>query len=62
MRDPRTFRYVPHGDVEAYEAAGWRVVESLVDCYHGQWAALMEWPGPDRPGPLSPPYDDPRSP
>jgi len=57
----RILRYVPNGDIEAYKAAGWITLESLVDCHHGQWAALMEWPGPDKPGPLSPPYDQ-RSP
>lgn len=36
-------RYVIHGRVDAYEALGWRVVDTLAGTSHGAHAVLMRW-------------------
>ena len=38
----RTFRHIPHADIPAFEATGWRVVADFADCHHGAHAVLME--------------------
>jgi hypothetical protein len=43
------FRYVPHANVQAYEAQGWRVVSDLTGCRHGAFAVLMQWEGAGEP-------------
>lgn len=40
----RTFRYVLHEKVAAYEAAGWISHDSLVGTTHGIYSTLMEFP------------------
>jgi hypothetical protein len=40
----RTFRYVLHEDVEAYQHAGWEIAGDLSDCYHGEFGVLMLQP------------------
>lgn len=42
------FKFVPHGDAEAYIALGWQPKRSLCATHHGYSASLMEWPH-DRP-------------
>ena len=62
-----TFQFVPHHLVSEFELAGWRVVDDLGDCHHGQHSKLMQAPtdfkkimayanmrhGPDRAPPTS---------
>lgn len=57
----RIFRFVRHHEIEAYEAVGWVKLDCLDETYHGQFAALMEWRGPEREHPLCPPEAIPLS-
>ena len=38
------YKYIPHRDVEAYEACGWTMVSKLADCAHGKYSVLMQAP------------------
>jgi hypothetical protein len=37
-------RFVRFGRAVDYLRLGWMVTTSLADCYHGDYAVLMEWP------------------
>jgi hypothetical protein len=57
MPNDRIFRYVRHPDVPTYQALGWHLVPALEGTPHGEWSQLMEYRGPDREHPMSPPND-----
>ena len=57
MPPDRIFRYVRHEEVTAYVALGWTPLGSLHGTSHGDWSQLMEYRGPDREHPMSPPDD-----
>ena len=58
MPNDRIFRYVRHHEVTVYQAMGWRVIPAALDgTRHGEWSQLMEYIGPDREHPMSPPDD-----
>lgn len=46
---PTYIRYVPHGDVAKFEAAGWAKRRGLAGTHHGIFAVLMEWTGDGEP-------------
>lgn len=43
MRFATWYRYVPHAEVEAYEARGWTASTALLDTHHGEHATLVCW-------------------
>ena len=45
----RVLMYVPHSQVAAYEALGWRRLPGLEGTHHGHHATFMEWPDPCQP-------------
>ena len=38
-------RYVIHDRVAAYEALGWRVVDTMAGSNHGHYSQLLKWAG-----------------
>ena len=49
-RFPATWlRYVPHGDVAAFEAKGWKRRAGLSGTHHGVFSVMMEWRGDGEP-------------
>jgi hypothetical protein len=36
-----TVQLVPHAKVPWFEIMGWRVIDDLADCHHGEYAVLM---------------------
>ena len=42
-------RYVPHDDVPAYLAKGWRITSDLAGSNHGNYSVLMQWEGDSEP-------------
>ncbi len=47
MQNDKIFRYVPHHQLEEYEGKGWIIHDSFVNCRHGEYATLCEWPEED---------------
>jgi len=45
----RIFRYVRHGQIQSFIAAGWVAHRSLEGTHHGDWSALLEWPHDEPP-------------
>lgn len=41
----RTFFYAPHHRLDEFLSLGWISHDGLQDCYHGQFASLVEWGG-----------------
>lgn len=37
-------RYVPHNQLLAFLAKGWKISDELHGSNHGQWSVLMYWP------------------
>ena len=42
-------RYVIHARVQAYEALGWRVVDTMTGTNHGHYSVIMQWIGAGAP-------------
>lgn len=38
----RTFHFVPHHRVAAFQAKGWRIIHTMAEYHHGDHAVLME--------------------
>lgn len=43
------FKFVGHGDVEAWKDVGWVCERSLEGTHHGQYSVLMKWPREGQP-------------
>lgn len=40
----RTYLFVRHSDITAYQDCGWTLISRMADCHHDKYAALMQAP------------------